>query len=220
MIHWWICAGPIEPGSWLSEAEVRKLEELTVPKRRSDWLLGRWTAKQLVAAYLDRERGTTPPLESITIAADADGAPRVDLVEGTLEASLSISHSHGVSLCALSDDGPVGADIERVEPRDDRFVEDFFAPDEIAGVLSERGDRRDRLVTAIWSAKEAVLKALRIGLRADTRDIVCTPAEPSEDWSPVDVKCPAQPGDLRIRTWWRPYEGFVLSLSQFPDPAR
>ena len=30
---------------------------------------------------------------------------------------LSLSHSGGLALCALSDDGPVGADIEVVRPR-------------------------------------------------------------------------------------------------------
>jgi 4'-phosphopantetheinyl transferase EntD len=36
---------------WLSKQEGEVLSELRVPKRRDDWLLGRWTGKAAVAAW-------------------------------------------------------------------------------------------------------------------------------------------------------------------------
>jgi phosphopantetheinyl transferase len=50
----------------------------------------------------------------------------------------------------------------------------------------------DRTVARIWSAKEAVLKAMGIGLRHDTRDIVVgdevdAPADLAEAWQALDI---------------------------------
>lgn len=65
----------------------------------------------------------------------------------------SLSHSGGYALCALSDDGPVGVDIELVRPRREGF------PDY---VLSEReqaafdGSWED--LTRIWTLKESWCK--------------------------------------------------------------
>ncbi len=35
---------------WLAPGEVAVVSRLTMPKRERDWLLGRWTAKQALAA--------------------------------------------------------------------------------------------------------------------------------------------------------------------------
>jgi 4'-phosphopantetheinyl transferase len=39
--------------TWLSAREADYSRNLRFPKRRADWLLGRWTAKNAVAAFLD-----------------------------------------------------------------------------------------------------------------------------------------------------------------------
>jgi phosphopantetheinyl transferase (holo-ACP synthase) len=64
--------------------------------------------------------------------------------------------------------------MERIETRGWEFVDDFFTPDEIAQVRETSLAERDTLVTAIWSAKEAVLKALHVGLTVDTRCVSVT----------------------------------------------
>ena len=65
----------------------------------------------------------------------------------------------------------VGADIEHVEPRDPAFVRDFFTTGEAERVWRCPAKQRDTLVTVLWSAKEAVLKVLRLGLTVDTRRV-------------------------------------------------
>ena len=77
----------------------------------------------------------------------------------------------------------------------------------------------DILTTAIWSGKEAVLKALREGLRIDTRRITCQFAAftaPPQDWTPftviVDEGLAAQfPGAWS--GWWRVAGRFVLTMA-------
>lgn len=83
MIHWLlqslddcpeILRGDATP-AWLSATEQQRLHSFKVEKRRRDWLLGRWTAKNLVQRYLAQTTGESPALDTIFIGADADGAP-------------------------------------------------------------------------------------------------------------------------------------------------
>jgi 4'-phosphopantetheinyl transferase len=295
MIHWLlqslddcpdILRGDSTP-AWLSAAEQARLHGFKVEKRRRDWLLGRWTAKNLVQRYLAHTTGEAPAPNTIFIGADADGAPYASCEgrgargENRLPVSLSISHSHGTAFCGLventgigdyeikrleigdwrlQDDAQspisnltisqslnpsipqslsLGCDIEFIEPREPSFVRSFFTAAEMAAVeqphrmnsapamqsvlkrigadnptgfsrfrISDADFNRrgmgdaeavddaetaftpaDILTTAIWSGKEAVLKALREGLRIDTRRITCQfeGFAPPQDWTPFTV---------------------------------
>jgi 4'-phosphopantetheinyl transferase len=214
MIHWMIQTREDMPETddWLRAEERERLAALRTPKRRADWLVGRWAAKQLVRAV------DCLPLEpqDIAVSSVRDGSPQV-YIGGSPRYTLSISHSHGRALCALVNAGRLGADIERIEHRIPQFIEDYFTEDEQNIVRGARD--ADFLVTAIWSAKEAVLKALRLGLTVDTRAINCGIRMPlNQDWSPFAVECDAGrlPRRAALQGWWRIVcldgEGFVLTL--------
>ena len=262
MIHWLvqtlddcpeILRGDATP-SWLGAAERERLAGLKVEKRRRDWLLGRWTAKNLVQRYLAQSTGETPPLDAIFIGADDDGAPyascqgRGARVEERLPVSLSISHSHGTAFCGLvearrleigdwrlgaSSQSPIsnlqsplrsslGCDLELIEPREGNFLDSFFTVEEMTAVraLRERNPvAGDILTTAIWSGKEAVLKALREGLRIDTRRMTCrfdAFDEPPQEWTPFTV---AVDDGLALQFpgvwagWWRADGRYVYSMA-------
>lgn len=231
MIHWLFQSAAETPAeanllSSLSEEEEAALARFTVPKRRADWLLGRWTAKLLAQTYLRGHGGGDTPLHRIVIQADPDGAPFASLVrdEGArclerLPMSLSISHSHGHALCALCA-GPgatVGADLEFIEARDPSFTADFFTPAEQAAVAAAPEHLGAARVTALWSAKEAVLKALRAGLRVDTRQVeIVLPAALSDEWSPLEIALGEELAAGRPGAWagWgRRREGFILTMA-------
>ena len=197
------------PPGLLSPAEAAHLARLAFPKRRQEWLLGRRTAKRLLAAHLD-EQDAAPPLAQITVANDPTGAPYA-LIEsgrdaGRIPVSLTISHSRGVAFCALAAQAGaveagtaarlprVGGDVELIEPREASFVRDYFAPDEQAAVTAAPAVWRDGLTTVIWSVKEAALKALRLGLSVDPRwvtvcgrDVTDSRTAGASGWSPVRV---------------------------------
>lgn len=206
---------------FLSAAERQTLARLVVPKRRSDWLCGRFTAKSLVQQYVARTIGRTPAMSSIEILAAPDGAPGVRLPAAMRKSdeplSISISHSHGACFCALADDGQisVGADLEYIESRSWALAQDFFTAEEQARVLAASADQRDLMLTAIWSAKEAVLKARRVGLREDTRRINCRLGFPSESWQPFALVSTSDPDcqENFTSSWWRVDGSFVLALA-------
>ncbi|MGL4648825.1 MAG: 4'-phosphopantetheinyl transferase family protein [Caldilineaceae bacterium] len=225
MIHWLIQPGaslPADAEEALGPIEGATYARFTLPKRRSDWLLGRHTAKQLVQQAL-AQAGQTVALTEVEIVADGDGAPVVWRVGERLPLCLSISHSHNTAFCALMEQSnpgeSLGADIEFIEPRDTAFVADFFTAREQAQIAAAPPEARDRLVTATWSAKEAVLKALREGLRIDTKLVECFFDNPADDaWTPYTIVInpalnhPRAGG--RWSGWWRTQDRFVLTLAE------
>jgi 4'-phosphopantetheinyl transferase len=185
------------PPGLLAPAEQTQLASLRVEKRRRDWLLGRWTAKHLLQAYLQQEIGRPFPLDGLLIGQDPDGAPYAATAgppSERLPLSISISHSGDRAFCALADEPGVsiGADTEMVRPGLDEMARQFFASEELAWLEHIAPDERAAAIVTVWSAKEAVLKALRMGLRADTRRVVCVPERTAgEEWAAVAVRCDA-----------------------------
>ena len=207
----------VAPEFLLSFAERSRFTRFIVPKRRRDWLLGRWTAKHLVQSYLALTEGSLMPLDEIEISADDNGAPYVS-VGGRLPISLSISHSGDTSFCAVCrrETGFVGADVEHIEARDNSFVRTFFTDGENAAVEAAALAERDEVVTALWSAKEAVLKTLRLGLRADTRQVEVFSGALSPEWCPVTAQLdpdllPSPSSSLSA--WQQTHLGYILSLA-------
>jgi 4'-phosphopantetheinyl transferase len=220
MIRWLIqsaqdlpnLAGGQTPRGMLCPNEQRDLERLRVPKRRQDWLLGRFTAKRLLCEHLNRSQGIELSFDSVEIRPRPSGAPQAFLRGLPLPLDLSISHSSGQSFCAICEDEGVriGADLETIEPRSPSFVADYFTDEERVAVRASEARLRDTLVTVIWSAKEAVLKALQLGLTVDTRDICCLPLDwPARGagWHPLhlrarsDFSSTLRPG-ARLVGWW------------------
>ena len=65
-----------ENNDWLSREELSVLSRLVFSKRRTDWLLGRWTAKSAFALVYGMPR-TNDHLAEIEIRASLSGAARV-----------------------------------------------------------------------------------------------------------------------------------------------
>lgn len=235
MIHWLVC--PAEecpalqsgaPPDFLSPSERQAYARFRVDKRRREWLLGRWAAKRLL--QLSDQAYRDLALDAISVGNDPDGAPFLCVQgQGRLSLSLSISHRQERAFCALCASLPVGADIEHVEAHAPSFVQDYFTVREADRVFSAPAQRRDVLATVIWSAKEAVLKAVRLGLRVDTRAVeVCRiqgleqdegAGEPSldpETWYEMRIAS-TLPDAPRFDAWWRPDGDYVLTLAVRSD---
>ena len=160
MIHALLQGAPSPPLSLFAEGERQRAASMRIGKRRDEFLLGRWAAKLVLARVLRRQ-----PDPSIEVRAASSGAPEAFADGRRLALSLSISHREGLALAAVDDEGgPLGADLEYIEPRSAAFVRDWF---------TEREARHQDELSAnlIWSAKESALKARGVGLRLDTRAV-------------------------------------------------
>lgn len=172
---------------WLTSAERERLDGFRFDKRRHDWLSGRWTAKLALLEIAGLPRNDIGRFE---IASAPDGAPLPKLDGADCDFRLSLSHSNGRAFCAVTR-APIllGCDIEMVEPRGAGFVETYFTDAESERVERADPERRDLVVTMIWSAKESTLKALRTGLRADTRSVEIVDADEGsgDAWKTVRI---------------------------------
>lgn len=196
---------------WLTGEEQAVLATLRIPKRRDDWRLGRFVAKELLGQLAGR-RWT-----EIAVLAASDGAPEAYVGGRRLPWSLSISHRAGRGL-AVAAVLPtlVGGDLEWVEPRSDAFVADWLAPAEQAAVSA--APERDRAIAMCWAAKEAVAKVLREGLRLDPRDLVVMRVDDGGDdgWQPTAVEIP---GGSAVEGWVRVDGRLVVAIAARPAAA-
>ncbi|HEY5284892.1 MAG TPA: 4'-phosphopantetheinyl transferase superfamily protein [Polyangia bacterium] len=206
---------------FLSPREERILAALGIVPRRRKWLMGRAAAKQLVR---DMSPGEEVPDHRISVLNQPSGEPFV-LIEGRGGWGRAISLSHrsdvGMAAAPLDQTSRIGADVETVEPRDPALVRQFYTDGE-AEIVEAAGDDRDEVVARIWSAKEAVLKLLGLGLRIDTRGVVVDLAghafpECPAEWQPVDVnviaELPRQSMLDNLRVMWRRQSGYVLTVA-------
>ena len=140
----------LEAGDALSPAEALRHAAFRMEKRRSEWLAGRLAAKTLLA-----EAGVPGDLSSLEIGMDSLGRPACG---GNL---LSISHSNGWALAAFKPRSAfLGADLEKIEERHPAWYRDYFHPSELPAPDPSAATR-------LWTIKEALMKALGLGLTAD-----------------------------------------------------
>ncbi len=131
----------------------------------------RYCAAGLLSVLLtDSFRDISP----LRIVRTETGRPRLDDLK---DVDISISHSGGIVVVALSTVGRIGVDVEKIRPIEtDDFERVFpaslwrqiFPPDRDAG----GADRDEQLFFDAWTRFESVLKADGRGLLAPVGDIV------------------------------------------------
>lgn len=216
-ILWALARGGEVPGgdAWLGPKERAVQEGLRVPKRRSDWRMGRLAAKRLLTDLVGVQA-----FERIQVIAAADGAPEAFVDGFPLDLSVSISHRGDLAAAATRRGGRVGCDLERIEPRTERFIEDYFTNSECGAIARAEPSLRVRQVALTWSAKESALKALRVGLRRDTRRVEVAIADAGakgDVWSELVVTLIPENRSLRGR--WRQLGDSVLTIVEDPAPS-
>jgi 4'-phosphopantetheinyl transferase len=128
--------------------------------------------------------------------------------------ALSISHSDGWAAAAVQrGTASLGCDLERIEPRSPTFLEDYLTPSEQGFVASGPESERPLRATLVWSAKEAVMKALGEGLRLAPASVEVVPAlypVSETGWRSFSISAPASATELR--GFWRVIGELVLTV--------
>lgn len=162
----------ILPDEILSNKELEKYSSFKIPKRKKEWLAGRFAAKTVINKIFD----SSFSLKEIPITYDENGRP-LCLLNGK-EYLLSITHSGDWAAAIVNDEntGFLGIDIEKIEVRSKFWNEDYFHKDEAK-------DGNPEHLTKLWTIKEAILKALAVGLTVNLLDIkiALPPASPKAD---------------------------------------
>lgn len=224
-MRWLACGETSCPDGlgWLSERERGYLDTIRFTKRRTEFLLRRHTGKRAVTASLGLPTDDAS-LARVEILNRLTGAPyvQIDGERAALDVSLTDRAGWAVALVGSHGSfaaGTLGVDLEIVEPRSEGFVSDFLTGPEQEYVAARgRGEGWDVAANLIWSAKEAALKVLRVGLRADTRTVEVTIGQDRDEggWAALTIRHidgQVFPG------WWRRDADFLLTLATLePGP--
>ncbi len=150
------------PSGVLNQSELDALGRRGTAKRQADRIAGRVAAKRAIQAL------TGSDFADITITNLESGQPVAE-VAGMPGPAISITHGGGLAVAVARTVGRVGVDLERIVPRHPAFAQDWFGANERALL----GDAPEAL-TAGWTVKEAVLKALGTGMALSPLDVEVT----------------------------------------------
>ncbi len=152
-------------------------------KRKIDWLLGRIAAKEAVrmlVRYSPATFGRALGPHDIEIKNDPNRAPFAVIKDSTLPPiQISISHTDGkgFAIATLSHAGQPGIDAEIIEHKEDDFAASFMQASELKYLEDCKSENKDRELTRIWAAKEAMYKAHKGAIEASTFMALKCPAD-------------------------------------------
>lgn len=149
-------------------------------------------AHTAVRHILGLQLGMDPAV--LRLEAGPFGKPRLGHGPPGVNLDFNLSHSHELGLLGVSWDGRIGVDIERIRADMDfpEMSRQYFAPAEREELGTKPPDRRVDTFFAIWTRKEAYLKALGTGLNRDLSRFAIL--ESPAGLRLVDEECPDAAG--------------------------
>ncbi|WP_336485732.1 4'-phosphopantetheinyl transferase family protein [Methylobacterium nigriterrae] len=144
-------------GAVLSAQERARADRFQRAEDRARFLASHAALRLILGRALDADPG------ALAFAAEPSGKPV--LAEGQAVA-FNLSHSGDRALVGLSTEARIGVDVEAVRPMPDaaRVARSYFAPDEAAALAALSPPALGPAFLAVWTRKEAVVKAIGAGL--------------------------------------------------------
>ena len=149
----------------LSPPELARLRDLTLVKRRQEWLAGRLAAKHAACRVLRQAAaGPEPAWPEIAVINQPAGRPALTLLAGPPRRlpQISISHSHGWAVAMAVMGAPCGIDLQRISAKTLKLRERFCLlreQEEVTRLIGAQAPPEQGL-TLLWAAKEAVRKGV------------------------------------------------------------
>jgi 4'-phosphopantetheinyl transferase len=155
----------LEPGL-VSCGELEIAARYANAKSQMQYLTGRALVRHALASVTPR--GAEP----VRIVVDEQGKPVLASALGEAPWHFNISHSGDLVACALAS-ANVGIDIESISRATDHLAiaHAYFSSDEAIWIGARQGSVNRRFV-ALWTVKEAYLKAIGIGLAVPVAGVV------------------------------------------------
>ena len=173
-LHVWTIAldeaGPTTDVTSLSAEERARAARFVADEDRRRFVRAHAGLRAILAGYL----GVSP--SAVTLTTGRWGKPGLDPDRHGSALRYSLSHSHDVALVVVGRDRDVGVDVERVRPLADLdgLVTRFFSPGERAALARTPAQRRQATFFAVWTLKEAYLKARGEGLSRPPESVEIT----------------------------------------------
>lgn len=157
-----VAVDSVSAEDFLDEKEREHVKGFKFPAKREGFLLGRLAAKRALGALL-----AEADLQRIDIHSGVYGQPLVRHPRAS-GVSVTVSHSHGLAVAlAFPREYPMGIDLETVAAVSAATVigEMEASPAEFTW-LATGGEDEATACCVLWTAREALGKALKIGLNS------------------------------------------------------
>jgi 4'-phosphopantetheinyl transferase len=178
---WWTSlhdhADAIEAASdRLDDAECRRAARFSVEGGRLRYL----AAHTMLRTLMGKKLGVDP--QALAFSEGVRGKPSLTAPRVHPTPWFNLSHSGDLAVVALSD-SEVGVDVEMIRsvPKLDRLAKRFYSDAERRRLSQSAKGRREADFLAIWTAKEAYLKAVGSGVAMPLKAIEVNPDGPSLD---------------------------------------
>jgi len=124
-------------------------------EHRENFLVGRGVLRTILSRYLTEEAG------DLRFCYSRWGKPRLHERHGDASLRFNLSHTHGLALYAITRGREIGVDLEwSGAGRDgEEIARTYFSSEELAELSSAPGGDRSEVFLALWTRKEALLKA-------------------------------------------------------------
>jgi 4'-phosphopantetheinyl transferase len=119
--------------------------------------------------------------DEIQFATTGNNKPRLASKHGDADLRFNVSHSGALAIVAITTEHEIGIDLEQLREvrHADQLASRYFHQNEIATITSSTAADRSTAFLNCWTGKEAVLKAIGIGVTS-TLDSFDVPVDGSE----------------------------------------
>ena len=159
--------------SWLDAAERQRWRRFPYPGPRRRFALCRAALRTILCARLDC------PNHALSFGESYYGKPFARIDDAPVPVSFNVSHSGRHGLIGFARHGRLGVDVEEIVHREDDYVASVgawaFTPSERDALASARGHQKMELFFRLWTIKEALMKAVGMGLSFDTSGLDVPP---------------------------------------------
>lgn len=198
---------PIDPTT-LTLIDWDEIRTFRTDKRKHEHLSARWLLEQALGEWGLKD------LTALMISRTEERAPYLNVIHGMWIQyslpSISISHSDGLACVALIDEGwTVGLDAEPLNRPPKPAVFDMMAKGEELERLNE--GKIDPLLA--WTGKEAIQKALRMGMHFNPREIEIPIGDLETEISIGNSK-------IQLRNFLHPTHKITLAYGKDSAPIR
>lgn len=175
LIHLWIVrlnewkSHLFELKALLSSEEIERSLRLKVKDKQEQFICSRAISRIILGSYLDKNPA------NLQIHSTPDGKPYLE----KSEIRFNLSHSGDILLCGLSYKSEIGIDIQQIYAITnlETIIKNYFSENERKYLDSQPVDQLNNHFFAIWTAKEAYLKAIGKGFQKSPTKISTLPDE-------------------------------------------
>ena len=158
--------------AWLDASEKARWRRFRNARARREFALCRAALRDILRARLDCGN------RQLSFNVSENGKPLAHVRGEPAPVNFNVSHSGPHGLIAVVSEGRVGIDVEdRATRRDiDGIASLTFTPAERAELAAAHGTRKTKFFYRIWTMKEALTKALGVGLSLNPTRLEIPPA--------------------------------------------